>query len=96
MRVDSHVRAGYRIPVHYDSMIAKLIVAGPDRETARAGMLAALAAFRIEGVATTIPVHRRILQDPGFAAGDYDTGLVSRVLEDGATALAKEGAWPKS
>jgi len=79
VRFDSHVRAGYRIPPWYDSMIGKLIVHGPDRETARRGMLDALARFRVEGIRTTIPVHRRILSDPAFAAGDYDTGFIGRL-----------------
>jgi acetyl-CoA carboxylase biotin carboxylase subunit len=80
IRFDSHVRAGYRIPPYYDSMIGKLIVAGRDRETARQGMLRALEGLRIEGIKTTIPVHQRILADPGFAAGEYDTGFIGRLL----------------
>ncbi|MGD8393978.1 MAG: acetyl-CoA carboxylase biotin carboxylase subunit, partial [Candidatus Eiseniibacteriota bacterium] len=69
VRVDSHVRDGYRIPPYYDSMIAKLIVAGPDRETARLGMLDALEQFTVEGVKSTIPVHRKILADARFVSG---------------------------
>ncbi len=80
LRLDSHVRAGYRIPPYYDSMIGKLIVHGPDRETARRGMLDALEHFRIGGIKTTIPAHLKLLSDPGFAAGQYDTGTVARVL----------------
>jgi acetyl-CoA carboxylase biotin carboxylase subunit len=80
VRLDSHVRAGYRIPIHYDSMIGKLIVWGPDREAARLGMLRALEGFRIEGVATTIPFHKRVLADRRFVEGDYDTGLVGQLL----------------
>ncbi len=80
VRVDSHVRSGYRIPVYYDSMICKLIVAGPDRETARLGMLDALSKFRVEGIKTTIPVHQQILVEEGFVSGDYDTGLIGRML----------------
>jgi acetyl-CoA carboxylase biotin carboxylase subunit len=81
VRVDSHVRSGYRIPIHYDSLIAKLIVWGPTRDAARAGMVKALESFRIGGVKTTIPVHVRIMQDPDFAAGNYDTGFIARLLE---------------
>jgi acetyl-CoA carboxylase, biotin carboxylase subunit len=80
VRVDTHVRAGYRIPVYYDSLIAKLIVHGPTRDAAREGMLAALRAFKVEGVKTTIPVHLKILEHPDFAAGEYDTGFIARLL----------------
>ncbi|MBM3317936.1 MAG: ATP-grasp domain-containing protein, partial [Candidatus Eisenbacteria bacterium] len=80
VRVDTHVRAGYRIPVYYDSLIAKLIVHGPTREAARRGMVQALEAFKVEGVKTTIPVHLRILEDRDFAAGNYDTGFIGRLL----------------
>ena len=80
VRVDTHVRAGYRIPPHYDSMIAKVITWGPTREHARQGMVAALSRFTIEGVKTTIPVHLRILEDPQFISGQYDTGFLGRLL----------------
>jgi acetyl-CoA carboxylase, biotin carboxylase subunit len=81
VRVDTHVRAGYRIPPHYDSLIAKLIVHGRDRDEARKGMLRALASFVVEGVKTTIPIQQRILEAPEFVAGDYDTGFVGRLLD---------------
>ncbi len=80
IRVDSHVRSGYRIPVYYDSLIAKLIVWGQDREAARTGMLEALKQFKVEGVKTTIPVHLQIMESRAFAAGDYDTGFIERLL----------------
>ena len=80
VRVDTHVRSGYRISPHYDSLLAKLIVHGPTRDAARAGMIAALQSFRIEGVKTTIPVHLKIMQDKEFAAGRYDTGFIARLL----------------
>jgi acetyl-CoA carboxylase biotin carboxylase subunit len=80
VRVDTHVRPGYRIPPHYDSLIAKLIVWGSSRTEARTAALAALERFRIEGVATTIPLHRRILEDAQFASGNYDTGFIGRLL----------------
>jgi acetyl-CoA carboxylase biotin carboxylase subunit len=80
VRVDSHVRPGYRIPVYYDSLIAKLIVWGPTRDAAREGMIKALDAFHVGGVKTTIPVHLKIMKDPDFAAGKYDTGFIGRLL----------------
>ncbi len=83
VRVDSHVRPGYRIPIHYDSLIAKMIVWGPTRDAAREGMVKALESFHIGGVKTTIPVHLKIMKDPDFAAGNYDTGFIARLLEQG-------------
>ncbi len=80
VRVDSHVRPGYRIPVYYDSLIAKLIVWGPDREAARNGMVKALEAFKVGGVKTTIPAHVKIMKSPDFAEGKYDTGFIARLL----------------
>ena len=80
VRLDSHVRPGYRIPVFYDSMIGKLIVAGESRDAARLGMIKALEAFDIGGIKTTIPVHLQILADEAFASGTYDTGFIARLL----------------
>jgi len=80
VRVDSHVQPGYRIPVYYDSLIAKLIVRGADRDAARQATIAALEAFEVGGVETTIPVHLRIMRNPDFAAGNYDTGFIARLL----------------
>jgi len=83
IRVDSHVQPGYRIPIHYDSLIAKLIVWAPTRDAAREGMVKALESFHVQGVKTTIPVHLKIIKDPDFAAGNYDTGFIGRLLGQG-------------
>jgi acetyl-CoA carboxylase biotin carboxylase subunit len=80
VRVDTHVKPGYRVPVYYDSLIAKLIVWGPDRDSSRKGMIEALKAFRIGGVKTTVPVHLKIMANADFAAGHYDTGFMARLL----------------
>ena len=80
VRVDTHVQPGYRIPVFYDSLIAKVIVWGSTRDAAREGMIKALESFLVEGVKTTIPVHLKIMSDPDFAAGEYDTGFIGRLL----------------
>jgi acetyl-CoA carboxylase biotin carboxylase subunit len=79
VRVDSHVKPGYRIPVYYDSLIAKLIVKGPDRDSAREGMIRALEKFHVSGVKTTIPVHLEIMKSPEFSQGEYDTGFIGRM-----------------
>ncbi|PNG88331.1 acetyl-CoA carboxylase biotin carboxylase subunit [Pseudomonas putida] len=72
VRVDTHVTTGYRVPPYYDSMIAKLITHGATREQAMARMRTALAQFRIEGIASNLPLHRNILQDPAFIEGAVD------------------------
>jgi acetyl-CoA carboxylase biotin carboxylase subunit len=76
VRVDTHVYSGYTVPPNYDSMIAKLIVSGPDRESARKRMIRALNEFVIEGVKTTIPYHIQLLQDPNFINGNYNTRYI--------------------
>ena len=78
VRWDSAIQPGYRIPPHYDSMVGKLIVHGPDRETALRGAREALASIRIEGVRTTLPLHQRILDHPDFRRGEYDVGFLAR------------------
>jgi acetyl-CoA/propionyl-CoA carboxylase, biotin carboxylase, biotin carboxyl carrier protein len=88
VRVDAGVRAGFTVPQAYDSLLAKLIVWGEDRDQARGRMLRALDEFVIEGVPTTIPFHRLAMQDPAFAAGDVSTVLVEQGMD--LSALAAE------
>ena len=76
VRVDSGYMAGDAIPDAYDSLVAKLISWGNDREEARVRMLRALDEFVIEGVATTIPAHRALLQHPSFIDGSHTTRTV--------------------
>ncbi|MGQ9512056.1 acetyl-CoA carboxylase biotin carboxylase subunit [Thermodesulfitimonas sp.] len=78
IRVDSAVYSGYVIPPYYDSLIAKLIAWGRDREEAIARMERALEEFIIEGVPTTIPFHRRVLQNAFFRRGEVYTNFVQR------------------
>ena len=80
VRVDSAAYADAVIPPYYDSMIAKLIVKGRDRAEAIGRMKRALEMFVIEGIRTSIPLHRRILADPDFAAGRFDTHFIERLL----------------
>jgi acetyl-CoA carboxylase, biotin carboxylase subunit len=72
VRVDSALYAGYFVPPYYDSMVAKLIVHAPTREDAINRMRRALDEFAVVGIQTTIPLHRRIVDDPGFQAGEYN------------------------
>jgi len=78
LRWDSAARPGWRIPPHYDSLIGKLIVHGPDRAACLEGARRALAGLEVRGVRTTIPFHRRVLDDPGFRAGAYDVRFLER------------------
>ncbi|MHB1302835.1 MAG: acetyl-CoA carboxylase biotin carboxylase subunit [Acidiphilium sp.] len=71
VRLDSALYSGYRVPPHYDSLVAKLIVHGRTRDEAIARMRRALGEFALSGIKTTIPLHLRILEDPEFQAGDY-------------------------
>jgi acetyl-CoA carboxylase biotin carboxylase subunit len=80
VRVDSALYAGYLVPSHYDSMVAKLIVHAPDRMTAIARLRRALEEFAIMGIKTTIPLHQRIAADPSFVAGDYDIHWLERFV----------------
>ena len=73
VRIDTHVYAGYMIPSNYDSMIAKLITTAQTREEAISKMKRALDEFVIEGVKTTIPFHRQLMDDPAYVTGDYTT-----------------------
>lgn len=78
IRVDSHVYAGYRIPPHYDSLIAKIIAWGPTREAAIARMERALRETVVEGVKTTIPFHLRVLDNAFYRRGAVFTNFIAR------------------
>jgi acetyl-CoA carboxylase biotin carboxylase subunit len=80
VRVDSAAYADAVIPPYYDSLIAKLIVRGRDRAEAVGRMKRALEMFVVEGIKTSIPLHRRIFADPDFAAGQFDTHFIERFL----------------
>jgi acetyl-CoA carboxylase biotin carboxylase subunit len=80
IRVDSHLFDGYRIPPYYDSLIAKIIAWGKDREEAIARMQVALSQTRIDGVRTTLAFHARLLEDGRFRAGDIHTRFVEDEL----------------
>lgn len=80
IRLDTHCEPGYRVPPHYDSLLGKLIVHGRSRDDALARMRSALAAFHVEGVSTTVPFLRRVIDDEAFATGAVSTRLLSRLL----------------
>jgi acetyl-CoA carboxylase biotin carboxylase subunit len=81
IRVDTHVYQGYQIPPYYDSMIAKLISHGRDRDEAIQRMKRALSEFVVEGIKTTIPFHLEMLNTPEFAAGEIHTRWVEQYME---------------
>jgi acetyl-CoA carboxylase biotin carboxylase subunit len=77
VRVESHVFDGYVVPPHYDSLVAKVVVHRAEgRGEAIQAMLGALEEMRIEGIRSTLPFHRRVLRDPKFRSGVYDTRYV--------------------
>ena len=86
VRLDTHVYAGYSIPPNYDSMIAKLITTAQTREEAISKMKRALDEFVIEGINTTIPFHRQLMDHPDYIAGNYTTKFMEdfeiKVIED--------------
>jgi acetyl-CoA carboxylase biotin carboxylase subunit len=80
VRVDSAMYSGYKIPPYYDSLIAKLIVYGADREECLMRLRRALEEFVVDGVDTTLPLHRRILNEPAFVSGQYDIHWLENFL----------------
>ncbi|MEG1021112.1 MAG: acetyl-CoA carboxylase biotin carboxylase subunit [Myroides sp.] len=76
VRLDTHVYSGYTIPPNYDSMIAKLITTAQTREEAISKMKRALDEFVIEGIKTTIPFHRQLMDNTDYVAGNYTTAFM--------------------
>ncbi len=90
VRVDSGLYSGYSVPPYYDSMIAKLIVYGTNRERCIMRLRRALEEMIIDGVNTTIPLHRALLDDPEFLAGDYTIKWLEQWLARKAAGDAEE------
>ena len=83
VRVDSALYAGYVVPPYYDSLVAKLIVHAPTRADAIARLRRALDEFAVIGIKTTLPLHRRIVDDPAFQAGDYTIHWLEKFVAGG-------------
>jgi acetyl-CoA carboxylase biotin carboxylase subunit len=81
VRLDTHVYTGYRVPPFYDSLLAKVIVQGRDRQECIRRMQISLETFIIEGVTTTVPFLARVMQNPRFMAGEVDTKFLEREIE---------------
>jgi len=88
VRVDSCLFDGYEVGPHYDSLLSKLIVSGSDREQTLSRLRRALDEYQILGVKTTLPFHRRLVDDPAFIAGDFDTRFLDRRFQFEATEAA--------
>ena len=86
VRVDTAAYPGWFVPPYYDSLIAKLISHGRDRTEAIIRMQRALDFFLVEGIHTSIPLHRRIMADSDFSLGNYDTHFIERLIEQRALA----------
>jgi len=86
IRVDSHAGAGYRVSPYYDSMVAKLIAHGETREDALARLRIALDEMRVEGIATNLPLHRRLVRDTAFVEGGIDIHHLEQRLREGTRA----------
>ena len=83
VRVDTGVQEGGEVPMFYDSMIAKLIVHGRDRNDAIAKMREALNAFVIRGISSNIPFQSALLAHPRFVSGDFNTGFIAEQYAHG-------------
>jgi acetyl-CoA/propionyl-CoA/long-chain acyl-CoA carboxylase, biotin carboxylase, biotin carboxyl carrier protein len=88
IRIDGAAFAGWEITSDYDSLVAKLVAWGADREEARRRMLRALAEYEIDGIETTIPFYRLLLSDPGFVRAEYSTSTVDVFMRDHRAAIA--------
>ena len=82
IRIDSHIYQNYAMPPYYDSLLAKALAFGRDRQESLARMRRLLDELTIEGIATTIPFHRAVLDEPNFIAGRFDTEYVDRTELD--------------
>jgi acetyl-CoA carboxylase biotin carboxylase subunit len=82
VRVDSHVYAQYEVPPYYDSLLAKIITHGDSRAEALRRMQRALDELIIEGISTTVSFHKRVLQNPDFQSGEFDTSFVESFLRE--------------
>jgi len=81
VRVDSGLYSGYTVPPHYDSMIAKLIVHGANRNECLMRLRRALSEYVIDGLDTTIPLHQRLMKEPDFVNGDYDIHWLQKFVD---------------
>jgi acetyl-CoA carboxylase biotin carboxylase subunit len=96
IRVDTHVQAGSAVPPHYDSLLAKVIAHGADRDQSLSRLADALARCEVTGTATTLALHQELLASPGFREGGADTGYLARHLARAGAAGTARGDDPQS
>ncbi len=82
IRIDSHVYDGYRVPPNYDSLIAKIIAHGENRDIAIARMRVALDELVLDGIRTNVPMHQWLLRDPGFIRGGFNIHYLEKRLAE--------------
>ena len=87
VRIDSHVYTGYTVPPYYDSLIAKIVTIGSTRINAIDRMRRALDEYYISGIKTTVPFHAAMMRNGDFRDGNYDTGLIDRLISAGKLSL---------
>jgi len=92
VRVDTHAYSGYAVPPYYDSLLAKVIVHGENRQHAMDLMLRALHEFACEGIKTTIPFHQQLLRHPVFRSGDYYLDFIEKYMAADGTLAVPEAA----
>jgi acetyl-CoA carboxylase biotin carboxylase subunit len=88
VRIDSHVYTGYTVPPYYDSLIAKIVTIGSTRINAIDRMRRALDEYYITGIKTTVPFHAAMMRNGDFRDGNYDTGLIDRLISAGKLSLS--------
>ena len=91
IRVDSHMYQGYRVPPYYDSLLGKIIAHGPNRETAIRRMMGALDELVVDGIHTTAPFLRRILESETFRRGQFSTSFVERFMSEKPIGNSEKG-----
>lgn len=90
IRVDTHIYNAYKVPPFYDSLIAKLIVSARSREEAIRRLNRALDEFVVEGIKTTIPFHKFVINTPEFVSGDFDTHFLEKIYDQAKSAMSLE------
>jgi acetyl/propionyl-CoA carboxylase alpha subunit len=79
IRVDNGIEEGMDVPIYYDPMLSKLVTYGRTRDEAIAEMIKAIDEYHVEGVATTLPFGKFVMQHEAFRSGDFDTGFVKNI-----------------
>jgi len=92
VRVDTHGYTGYTVPPYYDSLLAKVIAYGKDREDAMQVMLRALDEFACDGIQTTIRFHQQLLSHPVFRSGNYHLDFLEKYMQSDGTFIVPEAS----